>query len=86
MSGIMRAPSLGVSFSIPYSGTPKSGDCILVANSTGEVNIVAHYSFGSWVYKNYITDFSVGNNVISFKSGYDNYDSSAAFIPGPNNV
>ena len=86
MSGIMRAPALGLSFAIPYSGTLRSGDCILEVNSVGEVSIVAHYFMGDWVYENYITDFSSGNNVISFKSNNADYGSSAAFIPGPNHV
>ena len=83
MSGIMRAPVPGVSFSIPYSGTPKSGDCILVANADGVIRVVASYFWGVWSLSNYITDFSAGNNVISFKSNDSNHDSRAAFIPGP---
>ena len=83
MSGIMRAPVPGVSFSIPYSGTLKSGDCILVSNSDGLISVVASYFWGAWSLKNYITDFSAENNVISFKSNDSNPDSRAAFIPGP---
>ena len=83
MSGIMRAPVPGVSFSIPYSGTIKSGDCILVSNADGLISVVARYFFGAWSLSNHITDFSVRNNVISFKSNDSNHDSRAAFIPGP---
>ena len=86
MSGIVRAPALGLSFAITYSGTLRSGDCILVANSVGEVRMVANYLMGSWEYGNDITDFSSINNVISFKSNFADYGSSAAFIPGPYHV
>ena len=85
MSGIMRAPVPGASFAIPYSGTPKPGDCVLVSNN-GEVSIVARYFLGIWSIANYITDFSAGNNVISFNSNMSTHDSRAAFIPGPNHV
>ena len=85
MSGIMRAPVPGVSFAIPYSGTPKQGDCVLVSDA-GEVSIVASYFLGVWNLGKYITNFSAGNNVISFKSNISGPDSMAAFIPGPNHV
>ena len=86
MSGIMRAPALGAHFEIPYSGTSKSGDCIIIATGVGNVSIAAYYSGGVWSHEDYITDFSYENNVISFKANYVGNDSSAAFIPGPNHV
>ena len=86
MSGIMRAPSSGVYFSIPYSGKHVSGDCIRVATAAGEVSMVARYSADVWLHEDYITNFSDENNVISFKANYVDGDSSAAFIPGPNHV
>ena len=83
MSGIVRAPALGVSFAIPYSGTPQNGDCILVVNAQGEVSIVASYFAGIWSPEYYIANFSDENNVISFKNNHISGDGRAAFIPGP---
>ena len=86
MSGIMRAPSLGVHFEIPYSGTHARGDCILIATGAAGVDIVARYEGDTWLYEDNVTYFSDENNVISFKiNGYDG-DSVAAFIPGPRHV
>ena len=86
MSGIMRAPSLGAYFEIPYSGTSDSGDCIIIVTGAGHVSIAAYYTGGGWLHEDYITDFSYENNVISFKANRVDYDSSVAFIPGPNHV
>ena len=86
MGGIMRAPSKGVSFEIPYSGTLEYGDCILIVKGAGYVDMVARYFMSAWVYEDNVTQFSDENNVISFKiNGYDG-DSVAAFIPGPRHV
>ena len=83
MGGIMRAPSQGVYFEIPYSGTLEIGDCILIAAGAGDVDIVARYNVSAWVYEDNMIHFSDENNVISFKiNGYDG-DSAAAFLPGP---
>ena len=84
MSGIMRAPSRGVYFSIPYSGTHVSGDCILVVPSGGSPIIVAYYNGYTWVYEDSTTDFSDENNVISFFTNKVLDDGAAALIPGPN--
>ena len=80
---MMRIPSLGTYFSIPYSGNLEWGDCILLVTDAGRVSVVANYFLGEWSYENYITNFSDENNVISFN--VDNIDRgrNAAFIPGP---
>ncbi len=83
MSGIVRAPSLGVHCVIPYSGTPQVGDCILISNAIGEVHIAANYFMGRWSLDNHTTNFSDENNVISFDTDYIGGDGRAAFIPGP---
>ena len=87
MSGIMRAPSYGAYFGIPYSGTHALGDCILVMNSGGSPIIDAYYDGIKWVYdENSIDYFSDENNVISFHTMSVGYNSTAALIPGPNHV
>ena len=86
MSGIMRAPSLGANFAIPYSGTPAVGDCILVESLRGYATIVAHYDGTAWLCVDGITNFYDENNVISFRAEAYRSDSSAAFIPGPHHV
>ena len=87
MSGIMRAPSKGVYFEIPYSGTHVSGDCILVKPSTiGGPSVDAYYDGDKWVYEDYITSFSDENNVISFRTSEILNDGYAALIPGPSHV
>ena len=87
MGGIMRAPSQGVYFEIPYSGTHASGDCILVS-PLGEArpSINAYYRGTRWEYEDYITDFSDENNVISFHAMNLVDNGIAALIPGPNHV
>ena len=83
----MRAPSQGVYFEIPYSGTHASGDCILVKPSTSEgPSIDAYYDGNKWVYEDYITSFSDENNVISFRTLMILSGGNAALIPGPNHV
>lgn len=84
MGGIMRAPSNGVDFEIPYSGTHVSGDCILVNSSgVGRPTIAAYYDGSKWIYEDDITGFSDENNVISFHT-HNILDSGiAALIPGP---
>ena len=87
MSGIMRVPSNGVDFEIPYSGTHARGDCILVISLGGEMpSINAHYNGIEWVYEDYITCFSDENTVISFKTMSVLDDGYAALIPGPKHV
>ena len=88
MGGIMRVPSGGAYFEIPYSGTHASGDCILVTSSRTRPSIEAYYDGIRWVYEDHITSFSDENNVISFCTTYILSDSlgSAALIPGPNHV
>ena len=86
MSGIMRAPSRGAYFSIPYSGTREIGDCILVISMGGTPSICAFYNGTRWVYDDDTTDFSDENNVISFLTRKVVDDGCAAFIPGPGNV
>ena len=86
MSGIMRAPSRGVYFSIPYSGTHVSGDCILVSPEGGRPIVVAYYTGYTWAYEDPTTDFSDENNVISFFTGEVLSMGYAALIPGPNHV
>lgn len=87
MGGIMRAPSNGVDFEIPYSGTHASGDCILV-NSAGvdRPTMVAYYDGYRWIYEDYITGFSDENNVISFHTTIIVDAGIAALIPGPRHV
>ena len=87
MSGIMRAPSRGVSFAVPYSGKLEIGDIILVISTSQCPSIAAYYRGNiGLVYEDSIIDFSDENNVITFKAlsivdaGY------AAFIPGPKHV
>ena len=83
----MRAPSQGVYFEIPYSGTHASGDCILVKPSTIEgPSIDAYYDGEKWVYKDYITSFSDENNVISFRTTTVVDSGFVALIPGPCHV
>ena len=83
----MRAPSPGVYFEIPYSGTHASGDCILVKPPTTEgPSIDAYYDGNKWVYEDYITSFSDENNVISFRTSKVLSGGSAALIPGPSHV
>ena len=87
MGGIMRAPSRGAYFEIPYSGTLKYSDLILVAaNGRFDISVVAQYSTDGWSHENYITNFSDENNVISFHMDGIEVDSSAALIPGPYHV
>ena len=87
MSEIMRAPSKGVYFEIPYSGTHARGDCILVISSGGESpSINAYYNGIEWVYEDNITGFSDETNVISFYTRDVVDNGSAALIPGPNYV
>ena len=87
MGGIMRAPTHGVCFEIPYSGTHASGDCILVKPSTIEgPSIDAYYDGNKWVYKDYIISFSDENNVISFRTVQILSGGRAALIPGPSHV
>ena len=87
MGGIMRVPSGGAYFEIPYSGTHAKGDCILVI-SFGESSpsINAYYDGIRWVYEDHITSFSDENNVISFYTTYVVDNGGAALIPGPNHV
>ena len=83
----MRAPSQGVDFEIPYSGTHARGDCILVTSLAGErPSINAYYNGVEWVYEDYITGFSDENNVISFHTMNVSDNGRAALIPGPNHV
>ena len=86
MSGIMRAPSRGAYFSIPYSGTRADGDCILVISMGGTPSICASYNGTRWVYDDHTTDFSDENNVISFLTNVVVDNGYAAFIPGPHHV
>ena len=86
MSGIMRAPSKGVYFSIPYSGTPVSGDCILVASLEESKSVAEYYNGYQWSYEDDVTDFSDENNVISFLTKLVLDSGVAAFIPGPEHV
>ena len=86
MSGIMRAPSRGAYFSIPYSGTREVGDCILVISMGGTPSICASYNGTRWVYDDDTTDFSDENNVISFLTRKVLDTGHAAYIPGPGNV
>ena len=86
MSGIMRAPSQGVNFSIPYSGTRAVGDCILVSPGEGSPSIDAYYTGNEWICKDSVIYFSDENNVISFKTLSVLDDGYAALIPGPNHV
>ena len=86
MSGIMRAPSRGTYFSIPYSGTRAVGDCILVIPAGGTPRICAFYNGTRWVYDDHTTDFSDENNVISFLTNIVIDVGRAAFIPGPEHV
>ena len=86
MSGIVRAPSNGVDFEIPYSGAHATGDCILVNSAgAGSPTIVAYY-ISRWIYQDYITGFSDENNVISFHTTNIVDNGNAALIPGPNHV
>ena len=84
----MRAPSKGVYFEIPYSGTHASGDCILVTSSGAMPSVEAYYDGIRWVYRDSIIIFSDENNVISFRTRHLPTDKigSAALIPGPNHV
>ena len=86
MSGIMRAPSQSTPFAIPYSGTRKVGDCILVVSPAGTPSICASYNGTRWVYDDYTTEFSDENNVISFLTSRVVDVGRAAFIPGPKHV
>ena len=87
MGGIMRAPSKGVYFEIPYSGTHASGDCILVTLQGGTMpRLDAYYDGIRWVYEDHITSFSDENNVISFRTTQITDSGRAALIPGPNHV
>ena len=86
MSGIMRAPSRGAYFSIPYSGTRALGDCILVIPPAGIPSICASYNGTRWEYDDDTTDFSDENNVISFLTSKVSDVGRAAFIPGPEHV
>ena len=87
MSGIMRAPSKGVDFEIPYSGTHASGDCILVNSAVvGSPTMVAYYDGVRWIYEDNITGFSDENNVISFHTKIIVEAGIAALIPGPSHV
>ena len=83
MSGIMRAPSRGVSFAVPYSGKLAAGDSILVISSSGNPSIGAYYNGNRWVYADSIINFSDENNVITFKTLSILDTGNAAFIPGP---
>ena len=84
MSGIMRAPSKGVNFSIPYSGTHKFGDCILVSSVGGMAIVNAYYDGNEWICEDSVIYFSDENNVISFKTMSVIDNGYAALIPGPN--
>ena len=86
MSGIMRAPSRGAYFSIPYSGTREVRDCILVISMGGTPSICASYNGNRWVYDSDTTDFSDENNVISFLTRKVIDTGRAAYIQGPGNV
>ena len=86
MSGIMRAPAQGVNFSIPYSGTHKFGDCILVCSIEGNISVNAYYTGNKWICENPVIYFSDENNVISFKTMSVLDDGYAALIPGPKHV
>ena len=86
MSGIMRAPAQGVNFSIPYSGTHKFGDCILVNSIEGIPSVNAYYIGNEWKCKDSVIYFSDENNVISFKTRSVLDDGYAALIPGPSHV
>ena len=87
MGGIMRAPSQGVDFEIPYSGTHARGDCILVISlEGGRPRSNAYYDGSRWVYEDYITGFSDENNVISFRTTRLADNGRAALIPGPSHV
>ena len=86
MSGIMRAPSRGSYFSIPYSGTCANGDCILVISMGGMPSVNAYYNGHEWICDDLTTDFSDENNVISFKTMSVLDDGYAALIPGPKHV
>ena len=82
----MRAPSYSAYFEIPYSGTLAVGDCILVTYISGLTSLVAQYDGSMWSQGDNMNYFADENNVISFNiNGYD-YNSRAAFIPGPNHV
>ena len=83
----MRAPTPGVYFEIPYSGTHARGDCILVVPSIiAGLSIDAYYDGEKWVYGDYIISFSDENNVISFRTMHVLDSGNAALIPGPNHV
>ena len=82
----MRAPSKGVYFEIPYSGTHAAGDCILVTSSGAIPSVEAYYDGTRWVYGEYIISFSDENNVISFHTTNILDNGVAALIPGPNHV
>ena len=87
MSGIMRAPSRGVNFSIPYSGTHKFGDCILVSSVSsmeGITRVNAYYTGDEWICEDSVIYFSDENNVISFTTMSVLDGGYAALIPGPN--
>lgn len=86
MSGIMRAPSHGANFSIPYSGTHKSGDCILVSSIDGIPSVNAYYNGHEWMCEDSVIYFSDENNVISFKTKSVLDNGYAALIPGPKHV
>ena len=86
MSGIMRAPAQGANFSIPYSGTHKFGDCILVTSLGGNPSIDAHYNGHEWICEDLVIYCYDENNVISFKTRSVLEDGYAALIPGPGNV
>ena len=86
MGGIMRAPSQGVNFSIPYSGTHKVGDCILVSSTEGFPSVDAYYTGHEWIWQDYVIYFSDENNVISFKTRSVLNGGYAALIPGPKHV
>ena len=86
MSGIMRAPAQGVNFSIPYSGTHKLGDCILVSSIEGIPSVNAYYNGHGWICEDSVIYFSDENNVISFKTRSVLDGGSAALIPGPKHV
>ena len=87
MGGIMRAPSMGAYFEIPYSGTHARGDCILVTSlATEKPSVDAYYNGTRWEYEDYITGFSDENNVISFHTSHIVDNGRAALIPGPHHV
>ena len=82
----MRAPSQGMNFSIPYSGTHKVGDCILVSSIEGFPSVNAYYTGREWRCEDTVIYFSDENNVISFTTMSVLDDGYAALIPGPNHV